>query len=270
MDTWYNLRELKGFIEEFPKASITDMSEKMGFDEEYIKQLLEKLDSITKTPISLKTPGLDGYLKNANSLKTPSIDTFLKGGPGSGVKGHTTAKQEEPGRPGAKDEGIPKKMHTKDMLGRAAVDVISSPDGLEEMLVFPPNHSFTDLEIKGMLRRDGISSVGNQIAVDYDTYDDVFGDKYPKISSPYTDKGKSTAPGKGNVASEVKGISDDTSKLNMKDTVIFPQATRLDNATIKKAGKDMVNAEGHFAMSNDAYKTHFGDTDPLGILGKNK
>ena len=40
MDTWYNLRELKGFIEEFPKASITDMSEKMGLDEEYIKQLI--------------------------------------------------------------------------------------------------------------------------------------------------------------------------------------------------------------------------------------
>lgn len=269
IDTWYNLIELKSFIKEFPKASINDMSEKMGFEVDYIKQLLEKLESLTKTPQTpelLKTPGLDGYLEEADMLKTPSIDQFLKGGVGSGQKGHTTAKQEGPGRAGAREGSIPKKIHTKDMLGRAAVSVISDPSDLEEMIIFPPNHAFKDSELKALLGRDGLSQVGNQIAVDLDSYDDAFGDSDPMVAYAYDDEGKSTAPGEGSVATEAKGISDDTSNLNMKDTIFFPQATRFDDATLKKIKKDVVSAEGHFAMSNESYKTHFGDTDPLGIL----
>ena len=81
---WYNLESLKTFLGDFPKATISDISERFGWADDYITGLRTKLDSVTIGEIMS-----EGILRF-----TEASDEFLKGGPGSGQKGHKTAKKK--------------------------------------------------------------------------------------------------------------------------------------------------------------------------------
>lgn len=155
-------------------------------------------------------------------------------------------------------------ISTKDML-EWNLNIISDFSDLEEMVIFPPNYTFTNQEVWALLKRDVLNRVGNQIAVDVDSYDEAFGESDPLDAYAYDfETGKFTLEGKGNVAREA-GISDDTSKLNIEDTIFFPLNAKFEDSDI---GKDMINVQGHFAMSNESYRIHFGD--PLGGINNGK
>lgn len=68
--SWYNMSEIIRFKEDFPQASFKDIQERFGWEEKYIKELLEKIDSVS-----------DRYTQ-----KGTQVDSFSKGGPGSGPR----------------------------------------------------------------------------------------------------------------------------------------------------------------------------------------
>ena len=78
---WYNLESLKTFLEDFPKATIPDISERFGWADDYITELKTKLDSVTSGEVSEEilrfVETSDEFLKEEQVRAHQKIASFL-------------------------------------------------------------------------------------------------------------------------------------------------------------------------------------------------
>ena len=90
--SWYAMEQIVKFKKDFPLVTIEDIQERFVWEEQYIEELLGKINSVSSKYVQ-KDSQISSFIKNINNY---ILDSFLKGGNGSGKKGHTTIKRDVP------------------------------------------------------------------------------------------------------------------------------------------------------------------------------
>lgn len=73
-NSWYDMSEIVRFKKDFPLATIKDIQERFDWEEQYIKELLEKINSIS-SKYTQKNTQINSFIKTINDYV---LDSFLR------------------------------------------------------------------------------------------------------------------------------------------------------------------------------------------------